>query len=838
MWAHFRFVTLGLALGLGFVRTGHAQLTLPGFGPASSANSDDKAHARSGGAKAAASATIAPAAIPGRARQDETELDAARRALEAADLNRVTRGLPRFLDAVGQLSIESRSATSQTRRRDLTDLDLRWQVLKDQVLVWQKLLVRRSEVVSRQQQKLDALKHTWSGTSEALKQQPNAPRAALARTEQVLSSIEETEGAVSLYANSLFELQDRLNAEQDTLRDHYERVEWAQNEQRSRVFRADGPTLWQLFTPAHYAAGKLPWPRLEPGYLESCLRAFWSVYHNRLFIDLLLAFALLGSAFYVARQARGRAEHEARQLPKVLANPLDSGLLVVFVCARLVYGRAMFGIIDLLGLMSLVPLYRAMPMLVPEEGLHAALSLMIGTLGLYRVLMLLHLNTPWQEASSLAVAALLVYAAYRMLRSRSHGDRRELDDGLFAKATRLYLRSCVLGLGLALLLAVVGYANLLPFLLDAYMTTTFALLFATALTRVLSAFLAVGLASRRVLALRSVQAHGQLLHAQALGLVRALCVVLWLVAALKAFGVMEVMVDYARAVFGATAHVGSWSLSLGDVTSFALTMYLATKLAGLISLTLEDDVLPRMSLGRGVPAAISRMTRYAILGLGFIFAVGAAGVDMSRVAMLASALSIGIGFGLQNVVSNFVSGLMLIFERPVRVGDTVQVGELMGEVRNIGIRASTLRTFQGAEVILPNADLISEQVINWTLSDVSRRVEIPVGVAYGSDPKQVLALLVSAVADLDGINKQPAPLALFTAFGESSLDFELRIWVRLLDNWPFVRSAALISIYERLTENGIEIPFPQRDLHVRSIDEPAAQELAKQRAPAPSVERP
>jgi small-conductance mechanosensitive channel len=197
--------------------------------------------------------------------------------------------------------------------------------------------------------------------------------------------------------------------------------------------------------------------------------------------------------------------------------------------------------------------------------------------------------------------------------------------------------------------------------------------------------------------------------------------------------------------------------------------------------------------------------------------VAAAGFELGNVTLLAGALGVGIGFGLQNVVNNFISGLILLFERPVQVGDTIQVGEVLGEVRRIGIRSSTVRTWQGAEVIVPNGTLISEQVVNWTLSDRERRIDVQVGVAYGTDPERVLALLLEVAAKHGEVLAHPAPAALFLGFGDSSLNFELRAWTQNSADWMRIRSDLNVAIHAALAAAAIEIPFPQRDLHLRSV---------------------
>ena len=210
-----------------------------------------------------------------------------------------------------------------------------------------------------------------------------------------------------------------------------------------------------------------------------------------------------------------------------------------------------------------------------------------------------------------------------------------------------------------------------------------------------------------------------------------------------------------------------------------------------------------------------------VLILGFAFAAAALGFDANRFTLLAGAFGVGIGFGLQTIVNNFISGIILLTEQPVQVGDTIEMGPVFGEVQRIGIRSSTVRSFQGAEVIVPNADLISQQVTNWTLSDRRRRVEIPVGVAYGSDPTRVLEILSDVTAGSAEILSTPEPYTLFTGFGDSSLNFEVRAWTDNFDQFLRVKSAVSIGISEALAEAGIKIPFPQRDLHVRSLPDDA-----------------
>jgi len=194
------------------------------------------------------------------------------------------------------------------------------------------------------------------------------------------------------------------------------------------------------------------------------------------------------------------------------------------------------------------------------------------------------------------------------------------------------------------------------------------------------------------------------------------------------------------------------------------------------------------------------------------------GFKFGDIAIIGGALGVGIGFGLKEIVNNFVSGLILLFERPVKVGDIIVVGQDMGEVTALGLRATTVQTFDNAEIVIPNAELITASVTNWTLAEKRVRVKVPIGVAYGTDIPNVLKILLSCADSNPTVLTQPPPRALFLAFGDSSLNFELRAWISDFNDNLMVRSELNQDIENEFQMAGIEIPFPQRDLHLKSVD--------------------
>jgi len=243
----------------------------------------------------------------------------------------------------------------------------------------------------------------------------------------------------------------------------------------------------------------------------------------------------------------------------------------------------------------------------------------------------------------------------------------------------------------------------------------------------------------------------------------------------------------------------------------AITFIAARNLPGLLEFTL----LQRLSMEAGTRYATTAISRYCIVTVGIVVAFETIGADWSQLQWIVAALGVGVGFGLQEIVANFISGLIILFERPVRVGDTVTIGDLSGTVSRIQIRATSITDWDNKEIIVPNKSLITEKVVNWTLSEPVTRLMFKVGVAYGSDTDQAQQAMMAAVKANPLALAVPAPSVLFLGFGDSSLDFEVRAFVAQPSHRLRVLHELHTAIYNILRERGIEIPFPQRDLHLK-----------------------
>lgn len=230
----------------------------------------------------------------------------------------------------------------------------------------------------------------------------------------------------------------------------------------------------------------------------------------------------------------------------------------------------------------------------------------------------------------------------------------------------------------------------------------------------------------------------------------------------------------------------------------------------------KTRLFPKYKLDEGIQLVILRVAHYLLVGLGIIVAVQSIGLNLTSLAVVFGLLSVGIGFGLQHVASNFISGLIILFERPIKIGDRITIGDVLGDIVNISLRATLIRTIDNISIIVPNSEFITSRVTNWSHRDPKVRVHIPVGTAYGSDVPLVISSLHEVAKSHPEVMKDPPPKVWFNEFADSSLNFELLVWTLDPKRRPDIISELNQAIDETFRKNKIQIPFPQRDLHVRS----------------------
>jgi len=706
--------------------------------------------------------------------------------------------------------------------RGLENLRLLWGRGRSQLDDWQNRLEARSQTLEAEKEKLSGLRKVWELTRDS-PPEGGLPEALTDQITAVLGAATELEAQLRDRLELVLTLQGRVSQEKIATTETLGQIDAALVEASGRLFSQDSATLWGAFTE----------PREGPG-LGAQLADTWTksydnlarylssdrdrgLAHLAVFVGMVLVLAALRR-----RSRRWKMEGDSLEnAAHILSRPISGAFLMALLMVRWFHPQAPPVFFEMLRLAIPIAIIRLLPRLVYGNlrvplfgltGLFILDELRSFTVGLE----LLH------RLQLFAVAVLGFTGVVWLLRPAGPLAGRT---GRWWRATIFMFRVALIPLGGSIVANLLGASRLAELLASSTLTSAYLAVALMAIVLVLDGAVTVMLRTQTAGSLRMVRLHTDLLRRRGKGIVHLAAVILWGDRTLEMFHLRGPILGGLMEFLDRDWMIGAAQISLGDILAFILTIWVAVLLSRFIRFILDEDILPRVHLPRGVSGMISTMVNYGILTLGFFVAVAAAGFELSRLTIIFGALGVGIGFGLQGLVNNFVSGLILMFERPIQVGDTIQMGTLLGRVGRIGARSSTVRTFDGSEVIVPNGNLIANEVINWTLSDRLRRIDVKVGVAYGSTPEQVLELLVETAKKQDGVLGNPEPFALFQGFGESSLDFLLRFWTPDTTFWMEVNSAVTVAVHNALKEAGIEIPFPQRDLHLRSVDTSAKDAL-------------
>jgi len=661
-----------------------------------------------------------------------------------------------------------------------------------------------------------AMQGTWDRTREGARAS-GAPAPILEQIDVARAEIHEAGAPLAAQRSALLDLQAAVAHE--VSRSGTALAQFSQAQQRAigGVFVRDGAPVWSVEAWAKAREGAAAHIRAVAAGRWANL--VWYVGNPSAgmasHVAVLAAVALVMSA--VGRRARGAGSpfEGAESAIAVLQRPYSAtAVIALLVIAApgspvpptvrgLLVVLALGPVIALTGLAAsrrLAPLVYALWTLFIVDNVRETIA---GTPVIEQLVLI---------SEMLAAIAVLAYA--RRLGGLEDDAIGRGDEAGSSPIFRLGSGLVMVGVVAALIAGALGYMRLARLLASGILGSGTLALTLYAGVRVVVGLVAFALRAGPLSWLAMVRHHRDLLEGRARRLLMAMAMVAWVARTLDYVGLFQPATSVAGAALSARLGRGPIQISAGDVLEFVLTVWVAYLVSAFIRFVLREDIYPHTRLSRGMSYAISSLLNYVIIALGFVLALGALGLDLTRVTVLAGALGVGIGFGLQSVVNNFVSGLILLFERPIHVGDIVEVGNLTGEVVRIGIRASIVRTGNGAEIIVPNAQLVTERVTNWTLSDRTRRIDLPVGVDYGSPPDKVIEVLEAVARGHPQIMQNPAPQAVFTAFGDSAIAFELRAWTNRFDRWPKVRTELAAAVYAALQAQGMVMPFPQREVRV------------------------
>ncbi|MDP3842824.1 MAG: mechanosensitive ion channel [Oxalobacteraceae bacterium] len=708
----------------------------------------------------------------------------------------------------------------------LRELDTRWLSLLARLGKWEQILTNRAVLLEGNLTQLDGLQQTWHTTLKVARE-TDAPGAVQERANAVLTEIERVRRLVDKARSEILTLQAEVSRFETRCAAQRAQLKRATDAALESLLLRDSVPIWSADSSAEGQVERLQeFKRAMQADQVTIGQYLLASYKSGVFLLLLATLFLLG-LWRIRAQIRRRteADPELASTAWVFEHPGAIVVLLISIISSWVLEYAPREFKLLLLTLVLPPTIVILRRLI-HRNLASFLYALLVLYVVNRLREMFGAALVWERLLfELQLAGTLLFLFW-FLRPRrlSRLPLEVTGDKAFKWSLRI-ARVATLAFAFALVAEVLGYSQLGRFLNAAMLTALYSGVILYAALRALVSLSTLALHVWPLRSLAMVRHYKPLLERRLQRGAHWLMLGWWVLTTLDIFALRKPIFDFAVRALSAEVAIGALHVSLADVLAFGGTIWAAFLLSRLLRFVLEEDIFPRIALARGIPYALSMVLHYVLLVAGFILAIVATGVDLDRFTILISAFGVGAGFGLQGLVKDFMSGLVLLFERPIKVGDAIETTLRSGQIKSIGIRASILRTWDGAEVVVPNAALVSNDVVNWTLSDRQCRIEIPLGIAHGSDPEQVLALLVGVASEHAEVLEEPAPDVYFEGFGTDALNFRLRCWTGQYDRFNPIRSELCVAVSKALAAAGIEIALPQRDLHLRSMDDRVLQQL-------------
>jgi potassium efflux system protein len=650
--------------------------------------------------------------------------------------------------------------------------------------------------------RLAALANIWEQTLSAA-QNAGAPPEIINQIQTVITQIRQAREEVDRERAQALTALARIGVQDARIADALRVLDQARERALSQLFQQDSAPLWSA-TLLSATVQNLQQQTLMSFSTQSAALVNYVETQGLRFALAIGIFIALALALILARRRLRHLAAESRGPSgetRALEAPIAAALILTLLSSRWIFPYAPRLLWTLVGILALVPSIIILRRLIPANYLmlHSlvAFSLFDQVRGVVAAVSLLPRLFLLAE---MAGAIFFLLCLGRFVRQSSLWSSENHRKMIKLAAYAGLLLACV-----ALIANILGYVTLASVLGNTLVQGIYLALILYAFVAVLDGLVNIALSVPPLAKLAAVRRHQSLLQRRIGRTLRVLAVVLWILAILKQHLLLERLVQATARFLSADFGVGSIQISFGDILAFALIVWGSFLVSRFVRFLLEEDFCPRINLKRGVAYAVSITLHYSILLIGFFFAVAALGFDMTRVAILTGAFGVGVGFGLQDIFKNFISGLILLFERPINVDDVVQIGDATGVVERIGIRASIIRTAKGSNVIVPNGKLISENLINWTLPNRQVGIELPIAVAEKADSQHVITLLEKTAAAHPLVTRDPPPQALVVKLSADALGLELRAWTDHSEKWMQIRSELAIAIRSALAAEQIAI---------------------------------
>ncbi len=677
-----------------------------------------------------------------------------------------------------------------------------WQPLSDNLASAQKDLSVRVKQIEALVAKLNDQAAIWTTTLDAA-QKAKTPAEIIQNINQVRDLIGTTLKLAQADQNQLYSMQQRVSDQETRVKTRLSLITNDMAAARSRTFKQNRPVLWSPETFDESSGGIVAQERTSLRTQADASVKYLTDKLGAVLANLLLLGVLAAGLFWLRNTLRAHAKTEAalRKAAHVFEVPLTTALLLALVMASWLFGHGPALLLAGIGAIALAPAVIVIRRLIEP----ALFPLLYATVLAYAVDEVRSIIRPGGVLSRFALLLeLLTLAAFVLVALRSRSlTAAPGESSQFKQIVRAYLHVAFAVFIVAGFANIFGYIFLSILLARGILESSYLAVIFYAGVRILDALALSALNVHPLSGLLMVKHHRDLLYQNTSTTIRWGAAIIWAIFALEFFTIRGPIWHELLHFLGVKIPWGSMKPEIGSLLAFPLTVWAAFLFSRFIRFCLEEELYPHLQLGRGIPYATSTMVHYTILVLGFFLAIKAGGGSLSQFSFLAGAFGVGLGFGLQNIFNNFVSGIILLFERPIKVGDMIQIdATTMGKVERIGIRASVIALTNGSEMIVPNGNLISNPVTNWTLSNCDRLIEIPVNITSKVDPQHVIEILTTVAKAHPHVLKNPAPQALLVTFG-ATLAFRLRAWIDSEEEWMNITSDLSLAINAALAKENI-----------------------------------
>ncbi len=719
----------------------------------------------------------------------------------------------------------SREIILRENARDLLNLDqldqwiADWRRDRDAIDKQSKDLGAQLSAIQAAQSGIAATRLKWQKTLDAYLA-AGYSGAPLDRVRAVLAALDKDLAGLNAAMSPLLKAQELLSRERTLIQAFLDFMNQTRVAIAGSRWQKESPSIFE--SRFYHRLGLVSGADLASkwGGLGAEAREYFATVSGRIFIEaavLLMVWLWLRIMLSkMRRKVEGTPQADPELLPP-FEHPFSIALLLVSLPLPFIHPNAPLLAKDLFMLLLVFPVVILLTHLITEPRLRRFIVGMggVSVIGLMQGLVtgfppLDRIVFMGQTAFAIGVV-LLSLTPYRLRGGDNAGSRLRS----WIRAAEVIL---LVLLGLVLVGQALGYSSASLYVGQGTFRTVYISLFIAATYRLFRSLFVIIIFTPRLASLASVKDHSARIIAAWERLIILLVLAAWVYMLALVWDVAGPLLAIGLKAWRLGFTLGPNRFTLGMAVGAALAIYLAIKASRLLTFFLDAEVYPRSRLDPGLKEAINQGLRYSLVFIGFVAALAVIGVKLQSLMLVAGALGLGIGFGLQNIVNNFLSGLIMLVERPIKIGDVLQFDQVWGTVKHIGIRATLIETWDQSELIVPNGDLLWSKLTNWTHTTGLNRVDIKLGVAYGSDPETVLKLLEQTARSNPEVLTFPKPVALFTGFGDSSLDFELRCHLPSIDLRLRVASQLRVAIFKALKQARIEIPFPQRDVWIRKIE--------------------